>query len=680
MPSSKRSLENHSLPNTQVALRKATQLIAEKKYFAAVVHFQDLAKADPNNPDILYPLAVCQRSLNQSEAALNTLGRLQRERPNFAGMWLEKGRAHLSLQQIDLAKEAFRRCVQRNAAYIGGWQGLAAVAAEIGDSELAESSEERIQYLTSLDQALILILRTYHDGQKLKAEQLCREYLRKQKKNVEAMRILARISADVGMLDDAEFILESACAFEPEHRLARLEYIDILHKRQQYGKALHHAEHLLTVDPHDSLHKLAEANQRVALGDFKRALATYDQILDDEDSSNLATPQLYLSRGHAYKTLGNIESSIADYRTAYGKRRDFGDAYWSLANLKTYKFIPSEVDQMLTLVESNAVSAVDRVHMAFALGASFENQSLFRNSFKYYELGNSLNQKRLQYDISRMTASMQRQREICDSDMLATAAMHGNPSPDPIFILGLPRSGSTLLEQILASHSQVEGTRELHHIGSFSQKLNGRQRSNEQPNYPAVLRELSPSLIRQMGDLFLDDTRIHRVENTPHFIDKMPNNFRHVGLISMILPKAKIIDARRHPMSCCFSNYKQLFASGQEFTYGQREIGTYYRDYCELMDHWHSVLPGKILTVYYENVVDNLEEEVRRILDYCELPFEAACLKFHETERAIRTPSAEQVRQPIYRQGLDQWHNYAKWLNPMRQALGDALRREPYSK
>ena len=661
------------------AQNRAAELISQKKYFAAVVLLQELVQKYPQNPNHLYSVAVCQRNLGQAKVALQTLERLERLHPKFPGTWLERGRIHHASGEIELAVNAFTNCVSLNPAYIGGWQGILSLSKHIVDPNLLNAAKERYEHLASLDQALVLILRAFHDGQTYKAEQLCREYLKHEPQNVEAMRILARIGTQYGSLDDVEFLLESACEFSPNNRELRLEYIDVLHKRQQYSRALKNAEILVEQDPDDLLHKMARANQQVVLADFESALETYDEILEKHPDLQLASPQLFLSRGHAHKTLGNTEQSIEDYRSAYHKRIDFGDAYWSLANLKTYRFTPTEMDNMLSLVKQPEVDELDRVHIAFALGKSLEDQENYEESFRYYQLGNDLNRKRLKYKAETMTQNLRLQREICTKELLESHSRHGNHAPDPIFVVGLPRAGSTLLEQILASHSEVEGTRELHHIGTFAQKLNGRQKVNEKQRYPGVLKEITPTLIRKMGDLYLEETRDHRVEDKPFFIDKMPNNFRHIGLISSILPNAKIIDARRHPMSCSFSCYKQLFASGQEFTYGQKEIATYYRDYDQLMDHWDKVLPGKVLRVYYEDVVDNLETQVRRILDYCGLPFEESCLQFYNTKRAVRTPSAEQVRQPIYREGLDQWEHYAPWLHSMRRTLGESLRNYPYS-
>ena len=352
---------------------------------------------------------------------------------------------------------------------------------------------------------------------------------------------------------------------------------------------------------------------------------------------------------------------------------DYGDAYWSLANLKTYKFDNAQIAAMRELEAASGTQLADRYHLCFAIGKALEDHCDYTESFIYYERGNRLKRNEIGYDWRRIANEIALQIEHCTSDLFSKVQGSGCQSPDPIFILGLPRAGSTLLEQILASHSQVEGTMELPNILALAHRLDGLRRVDDEAHYPANLAELSVDSLTKFGEDYLSDTKIHRKQGTPYFIDKMPNNFRHIGLIHMILPNAKIIDARRGAMGCCFSGFKQLFAEGQEFTYGLEEIGHYYADYVALMAHWDRVLPGKILRVRYEDVVADLDTQVRRLLDYCGLPFEEACLNFHQNERAVRTASSEQVRQPIFKSGVDQWENFSPYLDPLRTILGPEL-------
>ena len=355
-------------------------------------------------------------------------------------------------------------------------------------------------------------------------------------------------------------------------------------------------------------------------------------------------------------------------------RPNFGDAYWSLANLKLYRFTDEEMTRMRVEEASSSTGPADRYHLCFALGKALEDRGEIAESWSYYERGNTLKRSESRYRPEIIETNTQRQIEVCTRDLFERRAGWGDPRPDPIFVLGLPRSGSTLIEQILASHSQVEGTQELADVQRIVLELQGRDADLDNPRYPAALETLTREDLARLGDQYLTDTRVFR-SGKPIFIDKMPNNFRHVGLIHLMLPNARIIDARRDPMSCCFSNLKQLFAQGQEFTYSVEDISRYYRTYLELMRHWDEVLPGRVLRVLHEDVVDDLEGSVRRLLDHCGLQFEQSCVEFHKTRRNVRTPSSEQVRQPIFRDGLDQWRNYEPWLGLLRAGLGDALDR-----
>jgi tetratricopeptide (TPR) repeat protein len=383
---------------------------------------------------------------------------------------------------------------------------------------------------------------------------------------------------------------------------------------------------------------------------------------------------LHLSLAHALKTLGRRQESVDSYRAAAAARPNFGDAYWSLANLKTYRFTDQEVDRMRSEEANGATPLVDRYHLCFALGKAFEDLGNYAESYRYYERGNALKRSESRYRPEIIESNTRRQIEVCTAEFFAQRQDVGSASRDPIFIVGLPRSGSTLLEQILASHSRVEGTQELADIPRMVLDLQGRDPDLNNPRYPGVIPQMDPAEFLRLGEKYLSDTRFYR-KDKPHFIDKMPNNFRHIGLIHLILPNARIIDARREPMACCFSNFKQLFASGQEFTYSIEDIARYYRTYLQLMRHWDEVLPGRILRVQHEDVVDDLEGNVRKVLDFCGLEFEPACVEFHKTERSVRTASSEQVRQPIFREGLDQWRHYERWLGPLEEALGDALTR-----
>lgn len=622
----------------------------------------------PNDAEALYLLAVSERYLQQPVKALRTLSQLRGVRPDYPRAFQEEGHIYRALERPEEARRAYEQAVALNPALSASWKCLAELHEQSGDREAAEMARTRLRRLQEMPRELQSVASMIHEGRLYKAERLCRAFLQRQPHHVEAMRLLAQLGVRLQVLDDAEFLLESCVEFEPDNQLARFDYVGVLHKRQKYGKALEQAALLRERDPGKPAFELIYANENVAVGEYDTALRIYDEII-------AAQPRMagtWLVRGHALKTIGRYDEAIESYHGALDARPAFGDAWWSLANLKTYRFPQPEIEAMKALVQSPDTGLVDRYHLCFALGKAFEDREAYRESFDYYEQGNALKGKETRYSPGRIDREFRLQKEICTPVLLSRGEAEGCPAPDPIFIVGLPRAGSTLLEQILASHSEVDGTMELPHILAAAHRLNGRRMIGDDPRYPAILGELEGEKLRALGEKYIEDTRIYR-GGASRFIDKMPNNFRHIGLIHLILPNATIIDARRHPMACCFSGYKQLFAEGQEFTYGQEEIGRYYRGYVELMDHWDRVLPGKVLRVQYEDVVADLETQVRRILDHCGLPFEEQCVRFHETERAVRTPSSEQVRQPIYKSGLEQWRHFDAFLGPLRKALGPDL-------
>ncbi len=614
---------------------------------------------------------MSHRLLGQFSYALESVQSLLKQTPRYGRAHQELGYIYLALGHSEDAKLAFRQAVEYNPGLLASWQHLRELVAA-DDRDFTKRIDTNLHYLESLPPPLRAVVSMRHEQKRKKAEETCRSYLQEHPKDVEGMRLLALIASEQGMLDDAEFMLESAVEFEPTNERVRLSYVDILHKRQKFDKSLVQAELLRKSDPENQTYRLAHANQLAGLGEYDRALDVYDDILKRHPESSLASPRLWLSRGHALKTHGRAEDAIDSYHHAYELKPDFGDAYWSLANLKTYEFSDQELTRMGELVLDENVEMDDLAHLHFALGKALEDREEYETSFKHYKRGNEIRKTQTRYEAAAMSARLKLQRWVCNEAFFAEREGTGYDASDPIFIVGLPRAGSTLLEQILASHSQVDGTLELHHISSIAQKLDSRRRRRDAPRYPGTLGQLRHETFRTIGEQFISETQVHR-EAAPFFIDKMPNNFRHIGLIHLILPNAKIIDARRDPMSCCFSGFKQLFASGQEFTYGLYEIGTYYQDYVELMNHWDTVLPGKVLRVHYDDVVNDLESEVHRILDYCELPFESSCVEFHRNPRAVRTPSSEQVRQPIYRQALEQWKYFEPWLSPLKEALGPAL-------
>lgn len=611
-----------------------------------------------------YILAVCQRLLGNHDDALETLENLLNRHPDYARAYQEWGHNQRSNDR-DAAITAYEQAVALNPALPASWDNLLRLYSEAGDQERARVAREQCARWADTPRELISVASMTYEGRLYKAEKLCRSYLQRQPHHPEAMRLLADIGVRLNVYDDAEFLLESCLELHPEFQRARQDYVNVLLRRQQYHRAREQAQRLREGEPGHPATEMAFASASTALGDNRTALAVLDALLDEHPR----VAGVHLQRGHVLKTEGRAEDAIAAYRQAYTRQPDCGDAYWSLANLKVYRFTDAEIERMRRAESASRTLPEDRWHLCFALGKALEDRADYAASFAYYERGNALKRRRSHFRATTFEQSVGRQIEVCDKALFEKHAGHGCPSPEPIFIVGLPRAGSTLLEQILASHSQVEGTRELPHVLAMAHRLNGRRWVDHEQRYPGILTELSAEQLRELGDQYLEETRVHR-SSAPFFIDKMPNNFRHIGLIHLMLPNARIIDARREPMACCFSAYKQLFAEGQEFSYNLEDLGRYYCGYVELMAHWRHVLPGCILQVRYEEVVADLEGQVKRLLDFCGLPFEAACLDFHRTRRAVRTASSEQVRQPLYREGLDSWRGFEPYLEPLKVALG----------
>lgn len=642
----------------QQAMRRGEFDSAERELGAAL-------DADPDHAEALYLLAVTQRYLGRERAARQTLARLKTLVPGHARAYQEEGHLNRAAGQRQAALAAYARACQLNPALEASFRCRVEILGELGRAGEAASVGAQLEYLRSLPKPLAAALDLVGQGKLGRAEEICRAFLQKNPRHVEGMRLLADIGMRLGVLEDAEFLLDSAVAFEPDHLPARMDYVRALQKRQKYDQALAQARELLRRDPQNPQLESLHAVVSLQAGDYATALAGFDSVLERLPGD----PYTLTAKGHGLKTSGRADEAVAAYRAARSHHPNHGEAYYSLANLKTYAFSAAEIAEMRARVADPDLGHMDRVYLHFALGKALEDAEDPAAAFEHYAAGNALKKADSRYDAGRMHEELMAQRETCTRALFEARAGCGDPAPDPIFIVGLPRAGSTLLEQILASHSQVDGTLELPNILSLVQRLRRRQAGG---SYPAVLAELSADELRAMGREYLDDTRVHR-QGAPLFIDKMPNNFRHIGLIRLMLPNAKIIDARRAPMACCFSGFKQLFAEGQEFSYSLADIGRYYRDYVALMDHWDEVLPGFVLRVMHEDVVDDLEGQVVRLLEFCGLPFEEACLRYYETERNVRTPSSEQVRRPIFRDSVEQWRRFEPWLGELRAALGPEL-------
>jgi tetratricopeptide (TPR) repeat protein len=504
------------------------------------------------------------------------------------------------------------------------------------------------------------------------AEALLRRHLKEYPTDVAAMRMLAEVAARLGRYRDAESLLERCLELAPSFTNARHNYAVALFRQSKHAAARAQVEQLFAREPRSPNYRALKAAILAGVGEYHEAIALYHEIVAEYPHQ----PRIWMSCGHALRTSGDALAGIAAYRRAIELEPSLGEAYWSLANLKTFRFAAADFAAMRAQLGRPELREDDRLHFHFALGKALEDQQEFASSFEHYQAGNAVRRGQIHYDGDENRAFVRRARAVFTTEFFAARTGSGCTAPDPIFIVGLPRAGSTLIEQILASHSQVEGTMELPDLQIIARTLPGAPPGPTR-RYPESLAELDAATLRALGENYLERTRIHRKRGTPFFIDKMPNNCAHVGLIQLILPRAKIIDARRHPLGCCLSAFKQHFARGQSFSYGLTDVGAYYRDYVELMAHFDTILPGRVYRVFHEDLIEDTETQIRRLLEYCGLAFEPACLRFHENERAVRTASSEQVRTPIFRDGVDQWRHYEPWLEPVKTALGAVLTAYP---
>jgi tetratricopeptide (TPR) repeat protein len=649
----------------ETEVRRLRGLVEKRRFSEALAVAAALRLEVPENRDILYLLAVSQRYLGRIADALATSAQFEALHPDYGRLFQERGHCLRIVGETKAAIAAYEHAVALNQTLAASWNALTDLYGALGDTQQAELAAANARRLVNLPPAVVSATNVLSEGDIYGAEDMVRRHLLTHPDDIEAMRLLARIGVRLEIFDDAEFLLESVLVFQADYHAARFEYAGVLIQRHKFALARVQAERLLALDPDNRDYCIALANAWVGLGRHEEALQIYQKLA----SKSPLAADLHLSIGHALKTLGRQAAAIEAYRQAAAVHPSFGDAYWSLANLKTYRFTDEEIARMRLHEAGADTAAVDHYHLCFALGKALEDRSEFAESFAYYERGNALKKRDSRHQAATIERNAEQQVAVCTAHFFASRRGVGCRRPDPIFIVGLPRAGSTLLEQILASHSSVEGTMELAEIPRLALHLSGREGSDSRPRYPEILAELSDDQLRQFGEKYLEETAVFR-SGKPRFIDKMPNNFRHIGLIHLILPNAKIIDARRDAMACCFSNFKQLFASGQEFTYSVDDIARYYRTYVRLMDHWNAVLPGKVLRVQFEDVVDNLETNVRRMLEFCGLDFEPACLEYYKTERSVRTASSEQVRRPIFKDGVDQWRNFEPWLGDLKAALG----------
>jgi len=568
-------------------------------------------------------------------------------------------------EAVPLLQNATRLDPQAELAFFN----LGKALAKLGKGSEADKAFEASFELNPERKKLALAAEHQREGRLDEAEQLYREVLRENPNNVDALRLLGTIAASQSRYGEAEQRFRQAIELAPDYVRVIVDLGRIMEEQNRYQEAINCFEKAISLEPLNahSIYQLASTLAPAAL--TYEAVEAYQRVLELQHQHAGAL----LGVAHRLKTVGRQDESVVAYRDLMALTPDHGEGYWSLANLKSYKLTDEDIQEMESQLKKEDLTDQSEVHFLFALAKTYEDQGEYDRGWSYYNKGNEKRRMMEQYDPVRTEVTNDAIISVFDQPFLEKNASLGNSDPAPIFIVGLPRSGSTLIEQILASHSLVEGTAELPYAGQVATSLN-RNRADG-INYPEATRELGEKQFKAMGQEYLDLAQLHRTEGAKHFIDKMPNNTPTIGFLNLILPNAKIIDARRYPMDSTFSCYRQLFGRGQAFTYDLTDIGEYYLQYERMMDHWHEVLPGKVLTVQYEEVVIDFENQVRRLLEYCELPWEESCINFYKTDRPVRTASSEQVRQPIYTKSINRWRNYESHLGELMEVLEPVLPR-----
>ena len=648
------SLVENLFEQTKTALRDS------KPSEAAELAAQALILSPDDMRLVLLRGVALRRSGNSLEAE-SYLRRIINEQSSVPLAHHELGLALSARGRLAEAIASVDAAVALDPNLLAAWRDLYQLHAAQGDDSAAADAYRRSLGRKDLDPLLSRALDYIEKGRLGLAEGICREYLKRRPHDVDAIRLLAEIAITLGVLDEAIVLLERCLALAPNFTIAQANYATALARSQKFDEALQKTQALQEEQPTNLSHKVQHAAILAMAGRFEAAHLKFEEVLEHiPDNAKVLT-----SYGHALRYGGRGEDAAIAYQKAIKAEPSAGEAYWSLANLKTFRFDNTQITSMRREYAAMEKLGPDRYHLAFALGKALEDSGDFEHSFAAYADGNAIKHKFSSYTVARTGSEVDNMIAHCSSDLLDAG---GHPSEAPIFILGLPRAGSTLLEQILASHSRVEATAELPIISQIAGELSGTRKRSEKTQYPQCLVDLSLEERHALGQRYLDGAGKYRTDKA-RFIDKMPNNWMHIGLIKTILPNATIIDARRHPMAACFANFKQLFARGQEFTYGLEDLGHYYADYLRLMDHWHAVFSAGVMTVHYETVVEDLDTQVRAMLDHCSLDFEEQCLRYYEKDRAVRTASSEQVRQPIYRDALSVWQKYEHHLGPLKAVL-----------
>ncbi|MGI9221839.1 MAG: sulfotransferase [Woeseiaceae bacterium] len=632
---------------------------------------EEVVQSDPGNPDATLLLGVARRFSGDANKAIEVLQPLTQSEPESATAHYELGRAFGAAGRRDDSIVALRRAVELQPLMTGAWCILADELRADGQTEEADAVCRRRIEMAGRDPRLQKAIGALRERRFSEANTLLRQHLAQDPTDVVAMQMLAAVGLRMDQYEDAGNLLRRCLELAPRFAAAHHDYALVLDHQMRRTEALQEVEEALSAEPDNPNYRITKATILDRIGEYDQAIEIFGSLLEENQ------PSAWMSYGHSLRAAGRQDESVAAYKKVIEVQPSFGEAWWSLADLKTFEFTEAETGQIRRQLDSGSLANEDRLHFEFTLGKVLEDAGVYKESFEHYSEGNRLRRATTPYDATELTSGVNRSKALMTPEFFAERAGYGCSATDPIFIVGMPRAGSTLLEQVLASHSAVEGTMELPDMLRIVRELNEGAAGTGSGKYPEVLAQLSADQLRALGERFLESTKVYRKTDRPMFIDKMPNNFANVGLIQLLLPNARIVDARRHPLACCFSMFKQLFARGQPFVYDLQDLGYAYRDYVDLMTHFDQVLPNRVHRVFYERMVADTETEIRALLDYCGLPFEEACLRFYETERAVRTASSAQVRQPINRAGVDHWRHYEPWLDSLKNALGPALETYP---
>ena len=646
--------------SVEIAYQNAKDLIDKKDYITASEQLNEILKVFPNELNSIYLLIDCYIKLSNPLKALE-----------FTHLALNVKNNDKKLLQLEIRLNEYlerdSESIHLLKIFIDKFSDLSALkhlSNLLVKQDKSDEADELIKdfFENNEDYGLLYKgVRHLHASRYRKAEDAFKKVLMEDENNIDALRFMGILAFKSGNHDIAEAVLTKALKLDPTYSLVWANLAQVFSVTGQLDKAKKSFKNILNMDPKNGLIWAEYGTVLTKLANYREGRDAYLKALEFKPDS----PRVHLSLGHVYKTMGEINASINSYKNTIIQNNLSGEAYWSLANLKTYSFSENEIKDMEETLKGD-MSDIERSQMHFALGKAYEVKKDFDRSFRNYYEGNKVKKGLIKYSSDDTSDNTKRILDFFSKENINNLSKSSTNNPDPIFVLGMPRSGSTLVDQIISSHSKVDGTQELPNIIKIAAELN----NDKQNSYPEVLKELDDLKISKLGKDYISETTWAR-DNAPFFIDKMPNNFIHIGLIKTILPNAKIIDTRRDPMDTCFSCFKQFFARGQLFTYSMEDLGNYYTDYIRAMNHWHKVYGKDIFTVHYDDVINKTEETIRELIDYCNLPFEQECLEFYKSSRPVKTPSAEQVRQPIYKSGLNYWKNYEKHLLPLKKIIDE---------